>query len=87
MPSKILLDLTEPGIKEVVAGLAAGQKITLDEVEVTVDRNDANLFEATVDSISVSSEMKHETEAELNEDVPPASNYTNEGKFDMGKGA
>ena len=90
MPSKLILDPSEPGMKDVLTGLKVGQKVTFDDVEITVERNDANVFEAGVTSISVETETETETDTEVEtpkpDEIPPASNSSNPGKFDMGAG-
>ena len=88
MPSKLILDPAEPGMAEVLKGLKPGQSITLDEVEVTVDTNSPELFEATVSSISMEGgtekdEEAADEEAVSKDEIPPASNSAS-GGFDMG---
>jgi hypothetical protein len=89
MPSKLILDPAEPGMAEVLKGMKPGQSITLSEVEVTVDSNSPELFEATVDSISMEGGKEEEDESTTDEEtvskdeIPPASNSAS-GGFDMG---
>lgn len=53
MPSKLILDPNEPGVNEVIAGMALNQPITLREVTIVPTLIDQATVEADVTAIEV----------------------------------
>lgn len=53
MPSKLILDPTEPGVNEVVAGMVVGEPIVLREVTIVPTLVDPNSVEADITAIAV----------------------------------
>ncbi len=71
MPSRLQIDYKDnPDIAEVLSGLAAGEKFTL-EVELTATLNDANGITADIDTIYV--DTKSEDKEESADTKPTAS--------------
>lgn len=85
MPSKLILDPSEPGINEVVAGAKVGTPIVLRELTIVPTIVSAEAFEADVTKVAV--DMENDAEAMPTGEAPNVDGMpmpSDEGGFDKG---